>query len=252
MRRFLIIILCIIGFILSTPIPAYAATSSHVTVTAYGYICDIPGGFTLTYISDYEIQIDWIKGNGSINTMIRSGIYGYPLNISDGSLVYIGNGTTCIDTVNIIDNNLFYSAWSQSVGGAWTGLYAKKEDSFMSQSYMFMGMIVIAIAVTFFAFKARHILINLGAAISWLSILLFVFSNDKSFVISNPWVTAFSLGLFCLIIGVLVMYLGKEIDQYGRMVKRQKDDRNDEQKRQDAYRDSIRGVARGRANKRRR
>lgn len=241
MRRFLIIILCIVGMRLSISNVVQANTSHSVVITAYGYICDLPGGLTISYISDYEVGLSWMKGNGSTNTMIRSSLYGYPSNISDGSLVYNGNGTFCVDDVNIIDNNLYYRAWAQGSTGIWTGLYISKEESLMSQSYLFMGMIVIAIAATYFAFKTTAVLIRLGAATSWLSVILFVMSSSKTLVFTNPWVVSLFMGVFCMVVGVLLLYAGKEIDK-GWITHKKKDKRSRGQISQDTYRVSLKNL----------
>ena len=53
-------VLLLIIFI--NPTSVLADTSDDITVTVSGWICGAPGGFTLTYISDYEVGISWTKG----------------------------------------------------------------------------------------------------------------------------------------------------------------------------------------------
>ena len=65
----IIVVLCL------ALMPATAlAANPTVTITVSKWVVGLPTGFTLTYISEYEVQIDWVKGVGAENTMIRAAI----------------------------------------------------------------------------------------------------------------------------------------------------------------------------------
>lgn len=109
-------------FVLLIPLPVLADTSAEVTVTATGYICEAPGGFTLTYISDHEVGISWTKGADAENTMVRAAYGRMPESRTDGYLVYYGENSYASDTAVSLDETataIYYRAWSQAESGVW-------------------------------------------------------------------------------------------------------------------------------------
>ena len=87
----------VVCFSLFTTTLVKADTSADITITASGYICGAPGGFTITYVNDYEVQLDWSVGDNAVNTMVRAAYGHFPADITDGYQVYYGNGTTTND-----------------------------------------------------------------------------------------------------------------------------------------------------------
>ncbi len=118
----------LIAVILSLfPVPIMAGTSADVLITATGVIVMAPGGFTLTYVSDYEVGIDWIPAVGSTNTMVRAAVGRYPTSITDGYLIYYGDGSSATDTGVSLDEtaaSVYYRAWSEK-SGAWSPFWAE-------------------------------------------------------------------------------------------------------------------------------
>lgn len=114
--------LLVIVLLLSPSSSVLADSSDDVTVTATGYICEAPGGLTLTYVSDYEVGISWIRGADAENTMIRAAVGRMPESRADGYLVYYGDGTTTSDwkdNLDVIDTKIHYRAWSERADGLW-------------------------------------------------------------------------------------------------------------------------------------
>lgn len=125
MKKLLVIL---IGFIGLLPQPVSAATSVDITITAVGIVIGAPGGFTLTYISDYEVGIDWTKADGAVNTMIRAAVGRYPTSITDGYLVYYGDGVTTSDTGVSLDETaaaVYYRAWSENADHVFSPVWAE-------------------------------------------------------------------------------------------------------------------------------
>lgn len=60
MRKWLAVIVCLVLILLPTS-TIRADTSSDVTITATGIVIGAPGGFTVYYISDYEVGLSWTK-----------------------------------------------------------------------------------------------------------------------------------------------------------------------------------------------
>ena len=143
---------------LLAPTPASADTSEEVTVTAAGYICEAPGGFTLTYINDHEVQITWTKGEGAANTAIRAKYGSYPEDVDDGYLVYYGDGESCSDTAVSLDETataVHYRAWSEDEHGIFTAEWA--EGTMEGIGMTLIGFVMLALGLTAMALSLIHI-----------------------------------------------------------------------------------------------
>ena len=191
MRKWLIIIVVVLlsASLLTTPVSA--GTSDEITVTAVGYVGGgAPLGFTLTYISDYEIGMDWTKGTASlmvppgtastvVNTMIRVRWGSAPVDRTDGYLVYYGVADTFSDTavdVTSLTSMPYYRAWSETVfydiGGdiissIWEEIGATEEANFMSLSWVFAVLGLLALGLTVFLFHTRNAMLGFPSAIFW-------------------------------------------------------------------------------------
>ena len=76
----------------------------------------VEGSFIAKAISDTQINLSWIKGEGARRTMVRRGTAGYPLNRDDGVLVYFDTGTSAADTGLAPGKTYYYSGWSEVTG----------------------------------------------------------------------------------------------------------------------------------------
>ncbi len=155
--------------ILLIPGKALADTSSDVTVTATGYICQAPGGLTLTYINDYQVGISWTKGIDAANTMVRGAVGRTPTSRTDGYLVYYGAGISANDTGVSFDETaapIYYRAWSQNAGGVWenTGISGFIEGGGMTLIALFL----LCGILTFVVLWSKNFLLALMGAASWL------------------------------------------------------------------------------------
>jgi len=172
------------------PVGVLADTSQEVTVTATGYICAIPGGFTLTYINDYEVGISWIKGDGAENTMIRAAYGRVPESRTDGYLVYYGDGTTASDTgVNFEEgvSDVYYRAWSQNAAGVWEEIGV---SDFMENPYMLLAVLA-GLALGFLALSIifKKGFLSFAAAGVWVVASIYCFGRALEY-----WDVYFSLG----------------------------------------------------------
>lgn len=171
------ILLFIIVLLLSViPSIAEAATTADVTITAAGYVVGSPSGLVISYTGEDYVDISWIKGIGANNTMVRVGHTGYPATLTDGGLVYYGNGTTTQYVINyerLLTNEeyegLYFTAWSQRADGLWqligatTGAYSFWQDINM----MFVIVALIILTLTFFAFRLKNIGLSIVSAFGW-------------------------------------------------------------------------------------
>ena len=154
--------------LLLVPLPLTAGTTAEVTITATGYVVGAPGGFTVTYISDYEIGLSWTMGIGANNTMVRAAYGREPEDRTDGYLVYYGNGTSTTDWVNLeaTSAKVHYRAWSETVAGAWeeTGSTGWTEGVGM----LFIGMVVLCALLMIAGFWRKSQAMLWIAALAWV------------------------------------------------------------------------------------
>ena len=156
------------------PVGVLADSSQDVVVTAVGWICGAPGGFTITYVSDYEVQLSWVKGDGAENTMVRAAIGRVPIDRTDGMEIYYGDGTTASSWINMetLSDPVCYRAWSQNAGGIWSSLFV--EDQIEGVGMITIGLIVLALGITGIAVWRKQLLLYMVAAIGCLIIAVYL------------------------------------------------------------------------------
>jgi hypothetical protein len=76
----------------------------------------VDGTFIAKAISDTQINLSWVKGEGARRTMVRRSTGGYPVDRNDGVLVYFDTGTSVADTGLTPGKTYYYSAWSEVTG----------------------------------------------------------------------------------------------------------------------------------------
>ena len=173
--KWLIALVLLVGLM---PSPVYAESDAEVLITASGYVVTAPTGFTLTYISDYEIGVDWMKHPLAENTMVRAKYGSYPEDRTDGYLVYYGTGTSTSDTsVNFDEtpSRLYYRAWSEDVGGMWSD-YA--EDNIGGWHVALLTFALIALGLTWFSTRRPEMLLRLAASFMWLGLAFWIVLGD--------------------------------------------------------------------------
>jgi len=95
----------------------------------------IPGAPTNTnmiLISATQIKINWTKGVGANNTVVRMSTTGYPSSPTDGTLVYNGTGLNVITSFSI-GTTYYYRAWSWS---SWAG-FSRYSSNYTNITYSF-------------------------------------------------------------------------------------------------------------------
>jgi len=213
--RWLVLLMLALGVIPSTP--AYAAVTQNITViaTPFGnWTVSAPTGFTVTYVSDYEISLNWTNAPTSIGTMVRCS-YGRPLTgITDGFEVYNGvanNTTHWVSQVGTL-GILYYGAWSQAGDGSWGAVGDTEEGNFMSQSFLFVGLLALAFGLTVAAFKWKDILLSYSAALVWLAQgFWWLLGGITNFGLGDPWVNILVFVPFLMFFVVLLRLMSTEI-----------------------------------------
>lgn len=181
--------------LLGTATPILGASSQDVTVTATGYVCDAPGGFTITYINDYEVGVSWIKGDDAENTMVRAAYGRMPEGREDGYLVYYGEGTSATDWVNMefMSVPIIYRSWSQSAVGVWEE--GETTGFVESLTMIIIGFIALALGLAGLAVWRKHFFLYLTGAVGIFFIAIFLAETSM----------IYGVGL-----GLLAAYMGWE------------------------------------------
>ena len=152
-----------------------------------------PTDFTVTEIGNTIVSITWTMGTNADTTIIRCSSGGYPRSITDGYLVYSGNGTSVtVDGLNLDISTYYYRAWSQNEYGYSTN-YAQE----YAGNPIGIPAIMFVIGLCGFALWKKD----------WLRVLLSiciiiwgVFAMPYEIKIAAPLVT---LGTFLFIMGIL-------------------------------------------------
>jgi len=74
---------------------------------------EAPTGFNATAADTNQINLSWTKGIGAESTMVRRKTGSYPINRSDGSEAYFGDGTFHNDDGLFSGITYYYRAWSK-------------------------------------------------------------------------------------------------------------------------------------------
>ena len=157
--KFLLVISAVI-MVVMMPVAVLAGNTATM-VNAPAYSVGITS-FTVTYVSDTEMDLNWTYDATVSNVMVRAKYGSYPANPpnsstapSDGYLVYYGSGLSAVDTSMNLNNNpdtLYYSIWGQKADGSWnlipsTGSEESREMiglllGFLSVSLLIAGMVL--------------------------------------------------------------------------------------------------------------
>jgi hypothetical protein len=161
--------------------PVSAETSDMVLIKCTGYVCEAPGGFTVTYISDYEVGLSWTKGADAENTMVRGAIGREPTSRTDGWEVYYGEGTYATSWVNMefLSEKVYYKAWSQNADGVWEegGSATGFVEGITIMLLAFIGM---ALGLMIAAYFARRRVLAFAAGGAWILVSAFSYTKVLS------------------------------------------------------------------------
>jgi hypothetical protein len=179
----------ILGTILVSILPAIAVSAANpltVTMVNTPQFTNGISSFTVTYVSDTEMDLNWTLDASSAaqNIMIRAKYGSYPANIpdentvpTDGYLVFYGDGfatTSVIDTSMDMNQNLgtlYYTAWAQKADGTWyTTMSTNSEES---KEVILIALLGLAGCLSFFSIKGKNMLLAVLASISWLIVFAY-------------------------------------------------------------------------------
>ncbi len=219
MWKWIAVTLLIFGIWLQ-PIFVRAGTTADVTVTATGFIVTAPGGLVLTYINPYQVQIDWTKGTGADNTMVRGAVGRLPTSRTDGYLVYYGTGITANDTGVSFEETaapIYYRAWSQNAGGVYeeTGIWSFIEGGGMT----LIALILLCLALSILTLWKPNFIFGLISGGIWIGLIAYTRLNP---IVGTTHGDSFDTIFLLVCMGISVV-----LPLYG--FRKERDNRNREQ-----------------------
>ena len=215
----------ILGTIAVSILPAVAVSAANpltVTMVNTPQFTNGISSFTVTYVSDTEMDLSWVLDpnypSTSQNIMIRAKYGAYPADIpndvtapSDGYLVYYGDGfgvTSAVDTSMDFNENagsLYYKAWAQKADGTWyvTTHTVSKE----SRVVLFIGMIFLVFGLTIASFTLKGIIapiLRLASAILWIIMIPIMLSQN--WTTTNTYLPT-AISYFCIIMCIVMVIM---------------------------------------------
>lgn len=210
-------VIIIVTVLLSIPVAVLADTTADVTVTARGFILESPT-LTITWISDTEIKLDWTVDDDTANVTIRAKIGSVPDDRSDGYLVYTGNATTYTDTSLNLDEMatyMYYRIWAQDDEGVW-----EEEGDYGwigGEGMVLIAIILLCGIATYFSLRTSNILMALGAATTWLFLLVYTRDNPIGGVDTGSFadeLTVYMCWIFAILVVLIAIGRGRRERRY--------------------------------------
>lgn len=163
------------------PITVLAGSSVNVTITATPIFSAGITSFTVTYINDTQMDLDWTVDATVDLVMIRSSYVDYPANIpdedtapTDGNLVYYGDLLHFSDTSMNFDENLgtiYYRAWAQKADGHWyVNTYSGLKESEVVTLILLFGL---GLVISGYAIAKKQTVIAIIASAIWLACIYY-------------------------------------------------------------------------------
>lgn len=225
MKLLRLLALCwIIGLAL-WPTALSAGGTAVVTITAQPWSSgDCPTGFTFNAVSSYEVQLSWIPGGNTTETIVRGAYARWPISPTDGFEVYTGNESSTshwltTDVMILSDEGIYYRAWGLVTGGNYSLCYASGSIvGGENVSVMGIGLIgllplgLMALSMAWFKITGKDGWpIMIGAGLAWLAMGAYGFSKTTEAWDIYQIIGAISIAM--LVLCVLLSYSGAQARQ---------------------------------------
>ena len=194
------------------PVTVLAATTAVVTVTNTPYFSQGISSFTITYVSDTEMDLNWTVDDTAANVMIRAKYGSYPTDIpnentapSDGYLVYYGTDLSVADTsMNFNENagSIYYKAWAQKADGTW--YVPTHTSSKESREVVLIGLIGLGVIGSIFAIMKRNVLFAIGAGALWFFLITYTRVNPLPNIVAGSGADSIFIGV-CIAFSVATL-----------------------------------------------
>jgi len=164
--KFLLVIAAVIMVVMLMPVAVLAGNTATM-VNAPAYSVGITS-FTVTYVSDTEVDLNWTYDAIVSNVMVRAKWGSYPANPpnsatapSDGYLVYYGSGLSAVDTSMNFNNNpdtLYYSIWGQKGDGSWYLIPSQGSEESREMIGLLLGFLAVSLLIAGLVLKKSWVM----------------------------------------------------------------------------------------------
>jgi len=184
--RFLRVLVVIVIVVLPIlPSVVFADTTAEVTIFATPATSHGITSFTITYINETQIDLEWTVDPTVDKVMVRAKYGEYPDDIpnenvapSDGYLVYYGFEFSTSDTSMDFDTNLgilYYKAWAQKPNGKW---YVETSEGFKESEVVTLILIFgFGLVISGWAIHKKEPVIGLVGSAVWLAAIAYTRAN---------------------------------------------------------------------------
>jgi len=167
-------------------------------------------------------------------------------NVTYCSLVYEGNLTNISLCGLSVSSTTYFSLWGISAGW-WsnTSTQVMYGGTFLMDMIVFFALVILAIGMTFVAFKVRLLLFRVGSFLLWLALGVYVLIGQTNFGLSDTWVQLLGWAIVVIGIGILTLQFvtetrhttkdGMSYTSWGRMKKKKLTKSEEARERQSKY-----------------
>lgn len=183
---------------------AFASTVGDVSLFATPLFTNGILTFTITYVTDTRLDLDWTVGANVSAVMIRAKYHQYPADIpdnvtapSDGYLVYYGALLHASDTSMNFDENpgpLYYRAWAQLSDGSW--VVSPKEGWKESKEVILLAILATAGLLSFLGYKNPPMRVIASGA--WIFVMLYWIQSPPSTITRGSSADTAAIAVFGL------------------------------------------------------
>ena len=227
--RYWAVILILIVCLIPTTVLADAAVNVLITATPM-FSAGITS-FTVTYITDTQMDLDWTVDPTVDKVMVRAKYGEYPADIpnedtapTDGYLVYYGFDFSTVDTSMDFDSNLgilYYKAWAQKPDGHW---YVNTSTDYKESAVVTLILLFgFGLVISGYAITRKNTVIAIIASAIWMASIAYTRANPiGEMVTGDTSDTAILLALIALM--VLVPIISFRLSKREEMQEAKEDD----------------------------
>lgn len=175
-----------------------------------------PFNLSITSLSGDEAYLSWESTPYVSNFSVRMRADYYPVNESDGQLVYFGINNSYTDTGLSLDiSTYYYRVWVED-SGVYSTCYdeASIGGEAMSHVFLFLGIIGFGFGMTWLSSRRPEILLRMVAAFIWLGLLFWTLMGGEAFLdIADIWVYLLSFVFLILCFVPFIWQMRTEVIQ---------------------------------------
>lgn len=174
-----------------------SAETSVVVVARPLYGIQPPWNLTATYIDAYTVDLAWVTGGLSTQTMIRAGVEDYPETPEDGRLVYLGDLEEFTDEGVDLEMHeyVYYRAWGED-----SGEYSEESSdaTVVSVIMLTVGLILVTGLIILLAFWKEDVFLHIVGSMAAIGFGAWWITTNTGFIYIIEGMVAVAIGLYMI------------------------------------------------------